>query len=190
MLVDDVAKQYFPIDLPGDVVGKVVDKKTVFAVGEATAIFDPAALGHYQPPAVRQEQASHLVNACVPSGQLSIAFYDSDDAPVGWFWGYMEYADTFTIDTFGLVPAYRGRGIYGAFTRSLLDYLTAIGYERVTVITHPNNRAMLIANLKVGFCLVGMENREDGGAMVKLAYILHADRRIDFSSAFRMLPEA
>ncbi len=108
---------------------------------------------------------------------------------MGWFWGYMEYADTFTIDTFGLIPAYRGRGIYSAFIRVLLAYLTAVGYERVTLFTHPNNRAMLIANLKAGFSIAGMEINESTGALVKLVYHLHDDRCADFSQAFRLQPE-
>ena len=186
MFFEDTRKQFFPVELPAGVTGRVVDMPAVFAVGEAMAIFDPAALGHFQTPPSRREQIQRLERIRVPSGSESVAFYAADGTPVGWFWGYMEYADTFTIDTFGLIPAFRGLGIYSAFIRILLAYLTAVGYERVTVITHPNNRAMLIPNLKAGFCIVGMENNERGGAMVKLACHLHEDRHADFRKAFRL----
>lgn len=189
MLFDNIRQQFFPIELPASVIGHVVDLQTVFAVGVTTAIFDPPALGHFAPPASRQKKIKQLESIHKSSGSESIAFYNADKKPVGWFWGYMEYADTFTIDTFGLIPAYRGRGIYSAFMQPLLTYLTTIGYERVTVMTHANNRAMLITNLKAGFSIVGMENHESGGAFVKLAYHLHDDRHTDFCKAFRMQPD-
>jgi RimJ/RimL family protein N-acetyltransferase len=189
MVFEDLRKQFFPIELPAGVIGRVVDLQTLFEVGDITAIFDPSALGHFAPPASRHERIKQLESIHVPSGSEEIAFYNSDGKAVGWFWGYMEYADTFTIDTFGLIPEYRGHGIYRAFIRTLLTYLTDVGYERVTVITHPNNRAMLITNLKAGFSFVGMEIRESGGAMVKLAYHLHDDRRVDFRKAFRLPPD-
>ena len=93
------------------------------------------------------------------------------------------------LDTFGLLVEQRGKGIYRAFMRQMLAYLKDAGYERVTVCTHPNNRAMLIANLKLGFSIGGMELNASTGVLVKLIYQLHADRRADFSRAFRLLPD-
>jgi RimJ/RimL family protein N-acetyltransferase len=93
--------------------------------------------------------------------------------------------DTYFIDTIGLVPAYRGRGIYTAFLRQLIDYLTAMGYERLTTSHHPSNRAALIADLKVGFDIVGLELDESNGVLVKTAYHLHEDRRQAFERVFR-----
>lgn len=179
-------QQFFPVELPAGVIGRAVDFDTVIEVGKATRIFDPAAIGHFQIPPARQERARRLERLCIESGSESVAFYHGDQNPVGWFWGYMEYATTFTIDTFGLVAGYRHKGIYQAFMRTLLPYLTEVGYERVTVITHPNNRSMLIANLRAGFNIVGMEISESRGASVKLAYLLHEDRRADFVQAFRL----
>ncbi|MFC1961179.1 GNAT family N-acetyltransferase [Chloroflexota bacterium] len=184
---EDIRKQFFPVELPANVTGRVVDTRTAFAVGSTTKIFDPVDLGHFQPPLSRQERTQQLSTLRVHPGEESVVFYASDGKPVGWFWGYMEYADTFTIDTFGLIPDYRGRGIYGTFIRVLLDYLTAVGYERVTVITLANNRAMLIANLKAGFSISGMEIGES--AMVKLVYHLHDDHRTNYCKAFRLQPE-
>ncbi len=178
-------QQFFPVDLPAGVIGRAVDYDTVFEVGAALGIFDPAALGHFQTPPERRAKVEVLARLYIRPGSESVVFYHGAE-PVGWFWGYMEYADTFTIDTFGLIPEFRGKGIYQAFTRTLIAYLTAVGYERVTVITHVNNRAMLIANLKVGFNIVSLEIGEQRGAGVWLAYLLHADRRADFEEAFRL----
>jgi GNAT superfamily N-acetyltransferase len=181
--------KYFPVELPVNVTGRWVDRDTAFEVGAIMQIFDHVARGHFQTPPARREKANQLARARIAPGSESVAFYDEADNPVGWFWGYMEFPDTFFIDTFGLIPAYRGQGIYQAFMRTLIAYLTDVGYERLIVSTGANNRAMLIANLKSGFSIVGMEIGENTGVLVKLAYHLHADRREDFVQAFRLTPD-
>jgi L-amino acid N-acyltransferase YncA len=102
----------------------------------------------------------------------------------------MEDEESFFIDTIGLVPAVRRKGIYQAFLRQLIAYLRAVGYERLTSTHHPNNRGVLIAELKVGFNIVGLELNENLGPMVKVACPLHEDRRRGFERVFSMLPEA
>ncbi|MCL4876370.1 MAG: GNAT family N-acetyltransferase [Anaerolineae bacterium] len=185
----EIRSRYFPLQLPANVTARVVDKQTVFEVNRMTGIFRPSELGLYEPPPERQKRIGEVANQFVHPAAEAIAFYDDKETPVGWFWGYMEDTETFTIDTFGLVTAYRGNGIYRAFSRVLLAYLQEVGYERVTVCTHPNNRAMLIANLKLGFSIAGMELNARSGALVKLVYQLHPDRRADFARAFRLLPD-
>ena len=172
-----------------DVMARTVDKHTVFEINAATRIFNPDDLGLYQPPAERLTVLKGVSAQYIHSGAEAVALYNEDGEAVGWFWGYMEDRETFLIDTFGLIPTYRGHGIYQAFIPVLLAYLEAVGYERVTVHTHPNNRAMLIANLKAGFNICGMEVNESSGVLIKLVYQLHEDRRKDFGKAFRLLPE-
>ena len=101
----------------------------------------------------------------------------------------MEDEETFFIDTIGLVPEVRAKGVYQAFLRELIIYLKAVGYERLTSSHHPNNRAVLIAELKVGFNIVGLEINESTGPILKVAYLLHEDRRQGFEQVFCMVPE-
>jgi RimJ/RimL family protein N-acetyltransferase len=108
---------------------------------------------------------------------------------VGWFYSYREDATTTFIDTVGFLSAYRGRGLYTAFLPKYLAYAAALGYERVTTSHHPNNRAIMIAELKVGFNIVGLELHESHGSLIKLAYLMHADRRDGFEHAFSMAPD-
>jgi RimJ/RimL family protein N-acetyltransferase len=91
--------------------------------------------------------------------------------------------------SYGFLPAYRGRGLYSAFLPKYLAYVTALGQERVTTSHHPNNRAIMIAELKVGFDIVGLELHESFGPLVKMAYFVHADRRAGFEQAFNMAPD-
>ena len=187
--LEAIRNQFFPIDLPMDITARIVDRDTVFEINAATRIFSPDDLGLYRPPAERLAAVRRLSAQYVHSAAEAIAFSDPADKAVGWFWGYMADRETFLIDTFGLIPAYRGHGIYQAFIRVLLAYLGAVGYERVTVETHANNRAMLIANLKAGFSIAGIELHESSGTLIKLLYPLHEDRRRDFRKAFRLLPD-
>ena len=80
-------------------------------------------------------------------------------------------------------------GIYSAFLAQLIGYLSARAYERLTTSHHPNNRAALIADLKVGFDIVGFEMHESHGPLVKMAYPIHRDRRQAFERVFSMKRE-
>ncbi len=101
----------------------------------------------------------------------------------------MEDVETFFIDTVGLIPAFRNRGIYTAFLKQIIAYLGAMGYERLTTSHHPNNRAILIVELKAGFNIVGIELHESCGAGIKVAYIFHDDRREWFRQIFNLAPD-
>jgi RimJ/RimL family protein N-acetyltransferase len=124
----------------------------------------------------------------VPSSAEWIVFYDSDGAPVGWLYGYQEDEETLFIDTVGLVPAFRGLGIYTAFLKQLIAYLGALGYERLTTSHHPDNRAVMIPELKAGFNIVGIELHEYCGPLIKMAYFFHDDRRQGFRRVFSLPP--
>ena len=101
----------------------------------------------------------------------------------------MEDSMTFLIDTVGLIPAYPNLGVYTAFLHGLIATLGAAGYERLTTSHHPNNRAVMIAELKAGFNIVGIELHESCGPLVKMAYLLHHDRREGFRRAFSVAPD-
>ena len=47
----------------------------------------------------------------------------------------------------------------------------------------------MIAELKAGFNIVGLELHESHDPLVKMAYFIHADRRAGFEQAFNMAPD-
>ena len=75
------------------------------------------------------------------------------------------------------------------FLKGLIAYLAAAGYERLTTSHHPNNRAIMIAELKAGFHITGLELHEGYGPLVKMAYLFHQDRRESFEHVFSMAPD-
>ena len=192
---EDIRNQFFPMRLPFDVVAYSVDRKAAL---ESIKVFNHLIFapgfkeetGVFRPPKDRQERVNQLWGFHVDTHPEWIVFFDECDEPIGWFYGYMEDEESFFIDTIGLVPEYRNKGIYRVFLRQLIAYLGAVGYERLTSTHHPNNRGVLIPELKVGFNIVGLELNESGGPVLKVAYLIHEDRKKGFERVFSMVPEA
>jgi hypothetical protein len=69
-----------------------------------------------------------------------------------------------------------------------LTYLAALGYERVVSNHQTNNRAVIIAKLKVGFNVTAVNLDERWGAQVELTYLFHSDRRRGYERAFALEP--
>ena len=188
---EDIHAQFFPMTLPAGVIGQSVDRATVATeIQELNAqIFGRHELRLFHVPPERQSVAQLLQRSFIRSHAKCVVFYTDAHLPVGWFYSYREDATTTFIDTIGFLPAYRGRGLYSAFLPKYLAYAAALGYERVTTTHHPNNRAIMIAELKVGFDIVGLELHESHGPLIKMAYFMHTDRRDGFEHAFSMAPD-
>jgi GNAT superfamily N-acetyltransferase len=189
-----IHKQFFPMQLPSGVVARSMDQDAALeAISTINHLIFPAdfkqSVGLFEVPEARHEGLEHLQKLHARSSPEWLVFYNAEDEPVGWFYGYMEDEETFFIDTIGLVPTFRRQGIYSAFLRQLIAYLRAIGYERLTTSHGPNNRAALIADLKAGFDIVGLELHEGHGPLVKTAYHLHEDRRQAFERVFSTTQE-
>jgi RimJ/RimL family protein N-acetyltransferase len=188
---EDIRAQFFPMSLPAGVIGQWVNRTVVATeIQELNAqIFRPHQLRLFHVPPERQSAVHRLQQSYTLSQPECVVFYTDAHRPVGWFYSYREDATTAFIDTIGFLPAYRGRGLYSAFLPKYLAYVAALGYERVTTTHHPNNRAIMIAELKVGFDIVGLELHESHGPLIKLAYFMHADRRDGFEHTFSMAPD-
>lgn len=192
---EEIRKQFFPMKLPSDTVGRSMDEdaaqEPIRAINHLIFPQDfKQVAGLFGTPEKRHEKLERLRKQHAYSQPEWILFYDGKDAPIGWFFGYMEDEETFFIDTIGFVPEFRGQGIYTDFLKQLIACLKAMGYERLTTSHHPNNRAALIADLKVGFNIVGLELHESHGPLVKMAYHLHGDRHRGFERIFSMERES
>jgi RimJ/RimL family protein N-acetyltransferase len=193
-MIENIRKKYFPMKLSNGVIAQSMDRKTALKTIELfnERIFPPGfkeETGAFRPPKARMQRVTRLWEQRIDTHPEWIVFFDQDDDPIGWFYGYMEDEQTFFIDTIGLVPEVRAKGIYQAFLRKLITYLKAAGYERLTSSHHPNNRAVLIPELKVGFNIVGLEINESAGPILRVAHPLHEDRRVGFERVFCMMPE-
>ena len=190
-MFDDLRDQYFPCELPGGVVAQPADFGTYQTAREL--LFDLvfphwAAMQRYEAPEARRAQTEPLNRIFQCLHHEHIVFYDGEK-PVGWSTGRMENPITFRMSSSGLLPDYRRRGIYTAFTRRLLDYLKAVGYERVSSHHHPTNRAVLTAKLKLGFNITATILSEDVGAVVEVICYLYQDRFRAFEQSLNLEPD-
>ena len=193
-MVEDILKQFFPMKLPSGVTAHSMDRNAAQEEIKRfnDRIFPPGfkeETGAFRPPKERAEKVARLWSQRIDTHPEWVVFFDQSGNPIGWFYGYMEDEETFFIDTIGLVPEVREKGIYQAFLKQLITYLKAVGYERLTSSHHPNNRAVLIPELKVGFNIVGLEVNEGAGPILRVAHPLHEDRRLGFERVFCMRPE-
>jgi len=188
---EDIRAQFFPMSLPAGVTGQWVDRVAVATeIQELNRqIFPRSELRLFEVPSERQPGVHRLRQSYTPFHPEYVVFYDDRRSSIGWFYSYREDATTTFIDTVGFLPTYRGRGLYSAFLPKYLAYVAALGIERVTTSHHPNNRAIMIAELKVGFDMVGLELNESFGPLIKMAYFMHVDRRAGFEQAFSMAPD-
>lgn len=193
MMKTDIQKQYFLMHLPLGVEGYALDQssaqKHIQEIGPL--IFPPGfkqQLGLFATPINRRARQAQLRQQHVRSAAEWIVFFCEDGGAVGWFYGYMEDEESFFMDTI-VIPEYRGAGIYTAFLTHLKAYLKAKGYERISTSHLPNNRGALIADLKAGFTIVGIEMDESHGIQVKMTNSLYDDRRRAFERVFSIEPE-
>ncbi|MEO1286304.1 MAG: GNAT family N-acetyltransferase [Chloroflexota bacterium] len=176
-------EHHFPMTLPENIIGRQVEMATYFDIEDALThqIFpdSPQVQRWFSLPKERREEKRRLYTLQRMTHQEAVIFYDGE-TPIGYSAGRMTGASEFMMDETGILPAYRRKGIYAQFLQSYLPYLKDCGYERLVSYHSPTNRPVLIAKLKAGFNISGMELREHAGASVKLVYFLHQDRLITF----------
>ncbi|MFE9611456.1 GNAT family N-acetyltransferase [Streptomyces sp. NPDC006012] len=180
--IDDIRSRFFPVRLPGagSGVGRCVDEATFReAVGHIYADVFPDRDAHpYRP------KSDELVAEYRRMHQERILMEDGDGKVMGWLKGRMADPDTFYLGTSGMLPEYRSQRLAALCYSKLLDYLEALGYERVTSEHHPSNRTAMIFQLKHGFSIEGMSLDERWGPMVKMVRFFDRDRQAEFDRRF------
>ncbi len=186
-----VNARHFPMRLPADTVARLVEPEMMRAVWDSLSphIFpDDSALRRFRTPPDRAAQVALLKTLYNDWHQVNLVVYNAADEPIAWHYGRMEDYLTFYMHTFGLLPAYRGQGIYTAFLRAFCAYIGDLGYERLTSHHQPNNAAVLIGKLKAGWVITGMELDESIGPLVKMTYFTHPDREQGYADVFSLRP--
>ena len=143
-------------------------------------------IGAYEMPTEREANGQALAQAFAAAHHERFMIVDEHKQAIGWSYGDMRDRETFFMTNTGLLPAYRQRGIYTLFARRLLAYLDALGYERVVSNHQTNNRAVIIAKLKLGFNITAVNLDERWGAQVELTYLFREDRRRGYERAFAL----
>jgi ribosomal protein S18 acetylase RimI-like enzyme len=114
------------------------------------------------------------------SSQLQSAFGLAafrGDILVGWSQGYREGTNQFYMLNSGVASAERRKGVYSLLVKALLAYAESQGYSNVRSRHTASNTAVIIAKLKLGFLVSGLEYSEVYGPLVQLTYLVSQARR-------------
>jgi RimJ/RimL family protein N-acetyltransferase len=190
-VIEQMRKKHFPLKMENGYTGEIATLQEGIAAATELwgEVFGPTNEGRglFQTPPermpVEQRMISHYIstmhNECIIAR-------DSTGKIVGFFGGEAEDNMTFYLRNGGLLPEARRRGLMQFFMPRFVAYLKDLGYERVSSEHYANNSAVLIAMLKSGFYISGLNMDERSGALVKLVLLLKKDRREGFESVFRL----
>jgi hypothetical protein len=103
---------------------------------------------------------------------------------VGWSYGEMEDFETFYMRNTGILPDHQNKKIYLHFLDQFLKYSKKIGYQRVSSQHSVSNAKIISLKMGIGFIVVGTENHDRWGALVKLVKFLDVKREKSFKKTF------
>jgi GNAT superfamily N-acetyltransferase len=186
-IIQAARKRHFPMQLPHGIEARPVEATLAlpFIDSQIDSVFGATSDPLWA--SVRQRRDTQWMPLRTRYKQLHsehVLFFNADNTPIGWFVGETDDALGFYMRNTALLEPYRGLGIYSSFLGSLLAYLREIGYERVTSHHRGTNRAVLIPKLRAGFEICGFEVHEGYGALVKLVYFFHTDRKAIYYKQF------
>lgn len=123
------------------------------------------------PPEVFFSLQRDRVEPAVPANGLKDHWYARDhDAVVAMFCGDSHDRGRYQMRHTVVSPAYQRRGIYSEIIARALAYSADLGYSVVISEHSPANSAVLIAKLKAGFCITGLELDAAFGTSVVLTH--------------------
>ncbi len=181
----EIRKQFFPMNFGNGVYAQCVNEEIFreFIGDNFSAVFGKSGVSNIEIPEFRQEFTARTTENFAQVHKEFIMFYDAN-TPIGWSTGEGQDSITFYMRNTGILPDFQNKGIYKTFLALYLSYLSEIGYERVSSKHKPFNQSVLVAKLKAGFFVDGMEIEERWGALVKLVYFTQEYRREKFKNRF------
>jgi GNAT superfamily N-acetyltransferase len=130
------------------------------------------------PEAVSRQTA--LRESLPPPARLRIGAFDGErlvGASSGWFEGVNFYIGMSVVD-----PAYRRQGLYTRLLQAIEQAVRDKGGAVISSHHVATNNAVLIAKLKLGYVISGLEFIESMGLLVRLALHLDPERKALFAT--------
>lgn len=103
---------------------------------------------------------------------------------IGWFAGYLEDFETFYLRNVALLPKWQNKGIYSKFQEALIEYVKKLGYQKISCHEKATNLYMLRLQMKFGFFIVGHENHDRWGNLLRLTKFLNKKREKNYIENF------
>ena len=104
---------------------------------------------------------------------LFYGLFDEKDHFVGWSNGFQLKPNEFYMMSSAVLPKYRRKGWYTKLAKTMIQEVERLGF----LVVHSNhlatNNPVIIAKLKMGFVVSGIEISEQMGTLLKLSYFMN-----------------
>lgn len=111
-----------------------------------------------------------------------------DDTLIGGTVALVTRPAVLFMQTSAVAPSHRRRGVYTALARHIIGWAREQGFAEVTSKHLATNNPILIAKLKLGFHIVGLELIPEWGTLVSLALPLDPSREALYGYRAGALP--
>jgi GNAT superfamily N-acetyltransferase len=108
--------------------------------------------------------------------ELYYGLFNEKDALVGWCASFQLRPNELYMMYSAVLPKYRRKGWYTKLAKTTLTEAKKLGFQVVTSNHLATNNSVIIAKLKLGFFVSGLEISDEMGALLRLSYFLNADR--------------
>ncbi|MDC0980396.1 GNAT family N-acetyltransferase [Bdellovibrionales bacterium] len=126
---------------------------------------------------VELEKVNDLKNRVKDRYDLRLALLKSEEL-VGWTYGWQEVFDSssFFMGASLVLPEFQKQGLYTKLVGKVIEITKGLGFQSIWSTHIMTNNSVIIAKLKMGFCINGFESNVNYGNLVKLTYH-HSDLR-------------
>ncbi|ATB41110.1 hypothetical protein CYFUS_006572 [Cystobacter fuscus] len=93
------------------------------------------------------------------------------------FLGRQQREDVYLMDLSIVHPDARRKGLYSALIQRLISYTRALGFHRILSSHAPSNNPVIIAKLKQGFSITGLEIDAEVGPNLLLTYFHNPEQK-------------
>lgn len=101
--------------------------------------------------------------------KLRLALLDGSEM-VGWTFGWQESSDSFYMAASMVLPEYRKKGFYSELVKKVLFITKDEGFQSLSSRHALTNNPVIIAKLKLGFLIKGIEIDAVHGPLLNLSY--------------------
>lgn len=136
---------------------------------------------------IEKDNTDRLKKSVNSKEHLYLAMYDDNQNLMGWSASCQARAfELYTMNSC-VLPEHRRQGHYTTLVQETINEATRRGYQCVTSNHVISNNSVIIAKLKLGFKITGLEVFDDFGTVVKLIYYINETRQkaFDFRSGHK-----
>lgn len=106
-----------------------------------------------------------------------------NEVPVGWHIGHAQDEMTYYMQNSAIIKSEQGQNLYGEMLKGVMEILNDEGYQVLRSLHHPNNPAVLIPKLKLGFVISGTQFSENFRGLIEMKYFFNEGMKKSFDQS-------